>query len=188
MTIAAARPSLYLAGPDVFFKEPIELGQAKKALCERYGFEGLYPLDKEIEDLSDKLKARAEIYVGNIDLIKRADAVVANATPFKGVDADAGTAFEVGYAAALGKPVHLYSAVDDTLFERNARYAADRLMDATLLRPDDYSVDDFEGGVNLMLLEACIESGGVFVVGESGRAEDLDLFERLLREISAKNA
>ena len=42
---AAARPrKLYLAGPDVFRADAVAHGEALKALCARYGFEGLYPL------------------------------------------------------------------------------------------------------------------------------------------------
>ncbi|HJW77212.1 MAG TPA: nucleoside 2-deoxyribosyltransferase, partial [Beijerinckiaceae bacterium] len=40
-----ARPKLYLAGPEVFLPEAIEIGRIKKDLCARYGIEGLYPFD-----------------------------------------------------------------------------------------------------------------------------------------------
>ena len=45
---------LYLAGPDVFAPDPRELGGRRRALCEKYGFEGLFPLDWAID-----LKAQA---------------------------------------------------------------------------------------------------------------------------------
>ncbi|MDR9459781.1 MAG: hypothetical protein RI591_06525, partial [Dehalococcoidia bacterium] len=31
---------VYLAGPDVFFPNAIEIGNAKKRICAQYGFEG----------------------------------------------------------------------------------------------------------------------------------------------------
>jgi nucleoside 2-deoxyribosyltransferase len=34
-----------------------------------------------------------------------------NCSPFRGVSLDAGTAYEIGYACALGKPVFGYSNV-----------------------------------------------------------------------------
>jgi len=43
-----ARPKLYLAGPEVFLPEAIEIGRIKKDLCARYGIEGLYPFDNEV--------------------------------------------------------------------------------------------------------------------------------------------
>lgn len=185
MSASPDGPSLYLAGPDVFHAEPIALGRAKRELCARYGFVGLYPLDNEVGDLTDHAAARDAIYRANMAMIRRADALVANVTPFKGVDADAGTAFEVGVAAALGKTVHLYSAADDTLIERMRAIEATGDGAGRYQRAETYAVDDFGGGANLMLLEACRESGGVFVTSASGAAEDLELFERLLHAIAA---
>ena len=37
----------YLAGPEVFLPEAVAIGQRKKQLCAKYGFEGLYPFDNE---------------------------------------------------------------------------------------------------------------------------------------------
>jgi nucleoside 2-deoxyribosyltransferase len=37
-------PRIYLAGPDVFLPDAIEAGKRKKVLCQKYGFEGVYPL------------------------------------------------------------------------------------------------------------------------------------------------
>ncbi len=110
---AAARPrKLYLAGPDVFRADAVAHGEALKALCARYGFEGLYPLDNALpKQLAEPREQAAWIYRANIGLIERADAVLANLNFFRGAEPDSGTAFEVGYATALGKPVYGY--VDD---------------------------------------------------------------------------
>ncbi len=55
--------TVYLAGPEVFLPDAIELGERKKRLCRAYGFEGLYPLDNEITPASgeriDRLIYRA---------------------------------------------------------------------------------------------------------------------------------
>ena len=40
---------IYLAGPDVFLPDAIEIGRRKAAICDRYGVSGLYPLDNEID-------------------------------------------------------------------------------------------------------------------------------------------
>ena len=117
--------------------------------------------------------------------MRRADAYLANMTPFKGVDADPGTAFEVGFAAALGKPIYLYSASDETIFERDKALAAAPGALARWLRAEAYTSEAFENGVNLMMLEACRESGGAFVQSGSGVAEDLALFEAALQRLRA---
>ena len=54
-----------------------------------------------------------EIYADSIARLRQCDAVVANLTPWRGPGADPGTAFEVGFAAALGKPVLAYLNVAD---------------------------------------------------------------------------
>ncbi|MCT0975824.1 nucleoside 2-deoxyribosyltransferase, partial [Pseudomonas aeruginosa] len=61
---AAARPrKLYLAGPDVFRADAVAHGEALKALCARYGFEGLYPLDNALpKQLAEPREQAAWIY------------------------------------------------------------------------------------------------------------------------------
>jgi nucleoside 2-deoxyribosyltransferase len=36
---------IYLAGPDVFLPDAVDVGRRKVALCSRDGLIGLYPLD-----------------------------------------------------------------------------------------------------------------------------------------------
>ena len=43
---------IYLAGFDVFRKDAVERGIILKNLCEKYGYEGLYPLDNEVQEQS----------------------------------------------------------------------------------------------------------------------------------------
>ena len=43
----------YLAGPGVFLPNPKEYGARKKAICLKHGFEGVFPIDAELE-LADK--------------------------------------------------------------------------------------------------------------------------------------
>ena len=42
---------IYLAGPDVFLPDAIEVGRRKQVLCERYGAIGLFPLDNAVDQL-----------------------------------------------------------------------------------------------------------------------------------------
>jgi len=101
---------IYLAGPEVFLKNAIEIGELKKELCSKYGFEGLFPLDNTIKTCNmSKEEIAYTIRKENIKLIKESDMCIANITPFRGSSIDSGTAFEVGYFSALDKPLFLYS-------------------------------------------------------------------------------
>src|SRR5216117_2264281 len=92
---------IYLAGPDVFLPDAIEIGRRKAAICARHGVSGLYPLDNAV-DLS-AADASLEIFKANEAMMDSADAIIANLTPFRGPSADAGTVYELGYAAGRGK-------------------------------------------------------------------------------------
>jgi nucleoside 2-deoxyribosyltransferase len=40
---------IYLAGPDVFLPDAVDIGRRKAELCTRHGLIGLYPLDNAID-------------------------------------------------------------------------------------------------------------------------------------------
>ena len=103
---------IYLAGPDVFFPNCREIAADLKNLCQLHGFEGLFPLDNQIEfdDPFEQPSNGIKIYQANIKLIRSCHAVMANLTPFRGPSADAGTVFELGFAIGLGRPVVGYSS------------------------------------------------------------------------------
>ena len=85
---------IYLAGPEVFLPDADDIGLRKKALCEKYGFVGLFPLDNEIANLPADGRLDQAIYAANLVLMKEADIGICNLTPFRGISADAGTVFE----------------------------------------------------------------------------------------------
>ena len=144
-----AGPSIYLAGFDVFRPDAIEHGQHLKRLCHRYGFEGCYPLDNAPPaDLSGRDLAQW-IFQANIQLLQRADFVMANLNPFRGTEPDSGTVFEVGFAVARGMPVWAYTDVSDPLI---AQIPSTR-QGSRLVDPQGYTVEDF--GLNLNLMIAC---------------------------------
>jgi nucleoside 2-deoxyribosyltransferase len=171
---------VYLAGPDVFFREPSDVADKKRDACRKFGFHPLHPLDN-----SDAGGARA-IYRSNVALLHRADLVIANLTPFRGVSADAGTVFEVGYAAARGLRVYGYSNDGRPLARRVAPALSRRGVE--LLAPDGMLVEDFGLGENLMVAEAIILSGGAFLTppnNEVRSTDDLALFDDCLRLATA---
>ena len=48
---------IYLAGPDVFLHDAVDIGQRKMDLCARHGLTGLYPLDNVVDFTAQDLTA-----------------------------------------------------------------------------------------------------------------------------------
>src|SRR5271156_4932479 len=92
---------VYLAGPDVFLPDALEVGRQKTEICRRHGLIGLYPLDNVVDRAAADASLR--IFKANEAMMDRADAIIANLTPFRGPGADAGTVYELGYMAAREK-------------------------------------------------------------------------------------
>ncbi|MGF1623623.1 MAG: nucleoside 2-deoxyribosyltransferase [Alphaproteobacteria bacterium] len=119
--VVVANERIYLAGPDVFLPDPVAMAEAKKAICAAHGFVGVFPLDKDL-DLSGLSPAQAghRISRANEDLMRTCDLIVANMTPFRGPSMDVGTAYEMGFMRALGRPVLGYTC-DGRLFAERTR-------------------------------------------------------------------
>src|SRR3954463_14495620 len=99
---------IYLAGPDVFLPDAVEIGRRKAAVCAAHGLTGLYPLDNSI-DLAAPASSR-QIFCGNEAMMDQADAIIANPPPFRGAGPDPGTVYELGYMAGRRKFCRAYSA------------------------------------------------------------------------------
>lgn len=143
-------PKVYLAGFDVFRKDGLERGAYLKGLCRESGMDGLYPFDNEVDSGLPPAVMAATISQMNMDMIRRADAVLANLNCFRGLEPDSGTVFEVGMAIALGKPVWVYFDGPETL--RNLVP-----HDAEGFDAEGFMVEDFGLPMNLML--ACTWAG-----------------------------
>ncbi len=131
-------PRLYLAGPDVFREDAARRGAELKALCERAGAVGVFPLDNDGLADGDQPAAIREACMATL---RRCDAVVANMTPFRGPSMDPGTAYEMGAAAALGILVVGYT--DDP------RPYLDRVAAAMPLRREDDGTFRDLGGLSV---------------------------------------
>ena len=179
---------IYLAGPEVFLPDPIGAGELKCALCEQYGFVGLYPLDAAIDltGLSKADQAR-RISTANEGLMQQADVLIANLTPFRGVSMDTGTAFEVGFMRALGRPVFGYTNVVTDYFARATAFRLRGIPEADGDRAD-FQIEDFDGAENLMIT-AAIEASNALVVRTAVAAgreiEDLAGFEACLAHLKS---
>jgi nucleoside 2-deoxyribosyltransferase len=178
-------PRIYLAGPEVFLPDAMAVAGAKQALCASHGFEGVFPLDASLDlaGLSKQEQARA-ISAANEGLMRGCDLLIANLTPFRGVSMDAGTAFEVGFMRALGRPVLGYTKVTADYRARSEQYrrAAPGLPDAD---GPDIQIEDFDGAENLMIEAAILASGGSIVrrsVPRGQEMRDLAAFEACLAQ------
>jgi nucleoside 2-deoxyribosyltransferase len=173
---------VYLAGPDVFLPDPIEIGRRKVELCTRHGLTGLYPLDNAV-DIAAK-DASLRIFRGNETMMNAADAIIANLTPFRGPGADAGTVYELGYMAGRGKLCLGYSNDPQTYADRVREFTAVTSRDGRPVDALGLTVEDFGLSDNLMMIHALDLHGCTLVTPRQRPADiwhDLTAFETCVR-------
>ena len=141
---------IYIAGPDVFEKDSIQIGEKLVKLCEKYGYEGLYPLDNVVDFSQEKHKIAQDIFEANIAMIKEADIIIANLNQFRGKEADSGTVWECGFAYGLGKTVYGYLQNKHAYIETFR--ADEKFQDGeNFFDAQGRLIEDFAHPVNLML-------------------------------------
>jgi nucleoside 2-deoxyribosyltransferase len=173
---------IYLAGPDVFLPDAVEIGRRKVELCTRHGLIGLYPLDNAI-DLAAK-DASLRIFRGNQTMMIEADAIIANLTPFRGPGADAGTVYELGYMAGRGKFCLGYSNDPSRYADRVREFTDVDSRDGRLIDAQGLTVEDFALTDNLMMIHALDLHGRALVTPPQAPADiwhDLGAFETCVR-------
>lgn len=146
------KPRIYLAGPDLFYPDAGQRYARLKVMCAQHGLQGIAPTDGAPTTLSCSPDANGArlLYRHDIDLLQTCDGVLANISPYGGpLDADSGTAYEMGYAAACGLPVVAYCT--DGLTTRERTLQAGRLIDASGRDDEGLLVEDFGLSANLML-------------------------------------
>jgi nucleoside 2-deoxyribosyltransferase len=173
---------IYLAGPDVFLPDALEVGRQKVAICARYGLEGLYPLDNTIDLASGA--ASLAIFRGNAAMMDGCDAIIANLTPFRGPGADAGTVYELGYMAGKARLCLGYSNDPGSYADRARRFTTVTTRAGFLVDSDGLTVEDFGLPDNLMMIHALDEYGCSLVTPREPTADlwhDLAAFETCVR-------
>ena len=145
---------IYLAGPDVFEQDAVEKGETLKELCRQYGFEGHFSLDNSVSVNDTPRNIAKAIREANLALLESCDIVLANLNPFRGIEPDSGTVYEVGYGAALNKMVYGYAADRRAMIER-VREVQKLAEGATVCR-DGMNIEDFGLSHNLMMLDVVI--------------------------------
>ena len=161
---------IYLAGPDVFLPDAVEIGRQKIDICGRYGLDGLYPLDNTV-DLS-AADASLAIFKGNEAMMEAANAIIANLTPFRGAGADPGAVFELGYMAGRAKLCLGYSNDPSTYAERVRQFTEVTSRDGRLVDADGLTVEDFGLSDNLMMIHS-LDRYGWALVTPRARPEDI---------------
>ena len=141
---------VYIAGPDVFEKDSIQIGKKYVELCKEYGFEGLYPLDNVIDFKQNRQKIAQDIFQANKKLIDSCDIVIANLNSFRGKESDSGTVWECGYAFGLGKEVYGYLNRDTSYLQE---FKEGELIEenGTFYDLNNRVIEDFDYPLNLML-------------------------------------
>ena len=142
---------VYLAGPDIFYPDSKQRRDVLIKLCHDYGFQGLFPGDNDISPLNANTIREA-----NLQMIKVADCILANLSPFRGFEPDSGTVFEVGYACALNKIVVGYSHDSRSLIERLREYQS--LPETQNTDKDGLIIENFGLPNNLMFGDKIIAS------------------------------
>jgi len=173
---------IYLAGPDVFLPDAVEIGRRKAAICDRHGLTGLYPLDNDV-DLAASDASRM-IFRGNEAMMDDADAIIANLTPFRGPGADAGTVYELGYMAGRGKLCFGYCNDPADYAERAGRFTVVTEQDGRLVDAEGLTVEDFGLPDNLMMIHALERYGSPLVLPRERPADvwhDLTAFETCVK-------
>jgi nucleoside 2-deoxyribosyltransferase len=175
---------IYLAGPDVFLPNVKEIGEKKKDLCKRYGFEGIFPIDAEL-NLKElrPYDAGMAISEANEELIRNCDFVIANITPFRGPSADVGTVFEIGFAKALGKPIFAYTNTTELFTERTMKFTG--IKTNTLRDTNNMSIEQWGMVDNLMIDGGVKKSKGCIISIDVPKIEmytSLIAFEECLKQ------
>lgn len=135
------RKRVYLAGPGVFRINAEAFGAELKTICNRYGLDAIWPLDAVAGDAP-------AIFAANVDAIRSADVIAADLSPFRGPHMDCGTAWECGFAHALGLQVFAWSSHNFELMARIPRAEGDNV------EPRDLAgmlIEDFLLPENLMI-------------------------------------
>ena len=183
---------VYLAGPEVFLVNARDIGARKRASCEHHGLVGVFPGDEE--DPWDPTLPLPERGLAISRAMERAmqgcDAMIVNLTPFRGPSADVGSAYEMGFMRALGRPIFAYSNDDRPFLDRVAAFCGGAVRvrpSGEHEDPDGMAIEPFELHDNLMLAGGVRASGGCLVAEATPQVErctSLTAFERCVVQAS----
>lgn len=175
-------PSVYLAGPMVFWPDADAVFAEMKAILADLGLEGVAPVDNQahLEGLPPGPPLARAIFEADEAIMRRVDAALLCLDPFRrGTEMDAGTAFEVGFCSAIARPMAGWTTdprpyprkVEDFMrgvFRESLVRVPENRTGATsgALRDGDGVLVHSDGCVqNLMIEMAIVKSGGRVFAG-----------------------
>lgn len=176
----------YLAGPEVFLPNARAALDAKIELTRRHGFTPVSPGDLDIPPTDTKRAKGLAISAKNERLMLSADLIIANLTPFRGIAADVGTVYELGFMCARGCPAYAFSNTERSHLDRViGHYEGAVKLDPHGVRrgPDGLAIEDFDMIDNLMLDGGIEARKGSIVTREVAPDRlylDLEAFEACL--------
>ena len=180
------KKKLYLAGPEVFLPNVFEVREEKLQICSDYGFNGIFPIDNNPLPNLSGVDLGYYICRLNKEKIKMSDAVIANITPFRSVSIDPGTAFEIGYADGLGRPVFAYTNIPELFLSRNINAFNSKKVNDVYVDKDGLIIEDFNLVDNLMIDGAIYDSTRTLLISNVVRElSDSTLFREAV--IKAKD-
>jgi nucleoside 2-deoxyribosyltransferase len=184
---------VYLAGPEVFLANARDIGARKRTICERHGLVGVFPGDEE--DPCDPALPPAEQGLAISRAMERVmrvcDAMIVNLTPFRGPSADVGSAYEMGFMRALGRPIFAYSNDGRSFLDRIASFCGCGVRTRSTGGHEDadgMAIEPFALHDNLMLAGGVVASGGCLIVNaapDTERYMSLVAFDRCVAQAAA---
>ncbi len=120
-------------------------------------------------------------------MMLEADGIIANLTPWRGVSADVGTVYELGFMCALNKAAYAYTNVAPGHFARLVAHYGGRYVvgpGGTPRGPDGLAMEDYGMMDNLMLPGGVESRGGTVVIGNAPHHAvdtDTEAFAEVLR-------
>lgn len=108
------RPAVYFVGPAMYASNVDEERARVEAMCEGEGIDCLWPSERYLFQHDDpraggQVGIAAMIFNAAQDNIREATAIVADISPFRGPHMDPETAFQIGMAFTLWKPVFAWT-------------------------------------------------------------------------------
>lgn len=183
---------IYLAGPDVFAPEPLEIGVRKKQICARHGLIGVFPMEHVTLDLAEPRRQQGlAVYDVMETMMRECDAIIVNMTPYHGPSMDAGSAFEMGFMRALDRPIFAYSNDGDIFADRVVAFWDGRVTprgNGEREGGDGMALEEFDMVDNLMLDGSVRRSTGIVVTRTTepaARYTSLANFEACVEQAAA---
>lgn len=177
--------SIYVGGPDPAFPGGTLLLSQKRGLVEEAGFVPVIPSDSVLVETTPSEAMAREIYMDRVSRMRLCDAAIVNLTPWRGPNCDSSAAYEIGFLAALGKPVFAYLNIPDEA-EAELRTRVERQMGAQVERSgrlvDGYGVEVEDFGLPESLM-VWAEARRLYAIVTPDLFGDLTGFEMCLEAV-----